>query len=122
MRAGDVARALQLYRGPYLDDCYLEWAQQLRRDLETRFLGMLLAALDRIVDPHLVKAVCQALLSRDPACQKAYTHSMRADLTLGLPQQALRTFQEARQKLRGEGGIEPGVELLREQQRAKLSL
>ena len=122
LRMEDVARALQLYRGPYLDDCYLEWAQQLRRDLDTRFLGLLVAALDRIVDPHMVKSVCQALLSRDPACQKAYAHSMRADLTLGMPQQALKTFQEARLKLRGEWGIEPGVELLREQQRAKLLL
>lgn len=109
LRLGDVELVLQLYRGRFLEDCYLDWAEQLRRDLEGRFVACLLASLEGLVDPHLRQAVSQALLLREPDCEAAYVHSMRADLELGMPQRALRTFEMARQKL----GSDLGVELMR---------
>lgn len=122
LSSGDVARSLQLYRGAFLDDCYLDWAQQVRQDLEIRFVGMLLASLEVLADPHLRQSACQALLARDPICQPAYLASMQADLALGMPQRALKTFALACQKLRSELGAEPAVELVREQQRARMAL
>jgi len=118
LRAGDVRSALQLYRGAYLDDCYLDWAQQLRHQLEARLVATLLAQLEGLTDPHLVLAACRALLERDPHCRPAYLESMRADLDLGMPERALRTFELARQRLDGELSID----LVRQQQRAKLLL
>lgn len=121
LQSTDVAEALRLYRGPFLEDCYLDWAESLRHDLEARFVGMLFSMLPNLADPHLRQAACRALLTRDPHCQPAYLESMRADLELGVPQRALKTFARASQKLRDELGVEPGIELLREQQRARLA-
>ena len=118
LRAGDVGLVLQLYRGRFLEDCYADWAEHLRNDLENRFCSFLLSALEGLGDAHLRQAASQALLLREPDCQPAYVYSMRADLELGMPQRALRTFELARQKL----GCEPCIELLREQQRARLAL
>ena len=37
-QAGELERAFELYRGPYLQDCYMDWAMEARRDLERRLI------------------------------------------------------------------------------------
>jgi len=120
-----LSRVLSLYRGPYLEGCYYEWAVNRRDQLEQRMLDALLyLASGRQSQERHSEAVEVALrvLDLDPCCQEAYRLVMRSYLEGGRPEEAVRSFHSARQILKNDLDMEPSIELMELHQRALLSL
>ena len=118
-------RAIQLYRGPFLDDCYMDWAVAVRQTLEirvTQCLGDWLATVACAERAAETLDYAQRLLQLNDCSQEGYLASMRAHLWQGRPEWAVRTFETGQKTLQRELGVEPGLPMLELFQRAKLSL
>lgn len=120
-----LRQVLSAYRGPYLEGCYMEWALQIRTQCErqvleaARQLATITLSLQRYAE--CVEA-CSRLLELDSCCQDAYQMSMQAHTALSRPEESLRLYETARKILHRELGLEPSIELMREQQRALLAI
>lgn len=120
LKAGDATPlrlALELYRGPYLDGCYLDWALNRRTQLEQDLLaaGLELLAADLAAERWAeASAVARRLVQVDACCQEAYLGGMQAARHQGRPEEGLRLFEQCQATLRRELDIEPSVELTRE--------
>lgn len=122
---GHARRALQLYRGPYLEDCYLDWALDIRNQTELRVLeaARLLAGLAVGAQAWLeVLEAARRILDLDPLDQDAYLMLMQANTSLGRAEEAARQYEACRKMLKNELGMEPGLDLMREHQRALIAL
>ncbi len=107
-------RASQLYRGAYLEGCYLEWALLRRGQLELRVSEALLClASGRHQQGRWQECleVAQRLVQIDPCSQGAYRMMMAAYLSLNRAADAVRCYQSARATLERELGMEPDPEL-----------
>lgn len=135
LREGDQARgtaaldcyrrAVQLYKGPFLDECYMEWAVEIRRELERKVLEAARKLLDGGVEDGRNLEVLEygeRVLRLDPCCQQACLSVMGACLALARPEEAVRHFRMCQEALRRELGMDPGLDLLRLHQRALLNL
>ncbi len=125
-RAIDVLKAgLSLYRGPYLEGCYMEWALAQRTRIEhlvaDAFERLMLycVGLERWRECH---EVALRLLELDPYNQKAHETVLDANLGLGRPEEALRHFKACKKLLQREMGLEPTIEIVRKAQLAKMAL
>lgn len=115
----------QLYRGPYLEGCYQDWADSQRNQLEVRVLHAVQSCLPGLVQggkPEELLETCLFATQLDPCLQEAHAAAMQAYLTLGRPEQALRHYQWAEKALLEELGVEPSLGLLEQYQRARLAL
>lgn len=115
----------QLYRGPYLEGCYQDWADTQRNQLEARVLGALQSCLPGLAQAGKPEELLETSLFAtqiDPCLQEAHGAAMQAYLALGRPEQALRHFQWAEKALSQELGVEPSLALLEQYQRARLAL
>lgn len=129
---GDVSQALhhlrqavQLYRGPFLESCYMDWALELRQNTELKVMEGLhqLARLTlQQARRDECREVCQRLLDLDPLHQQAYALWMQSLLEDERPQEVLRIFERARRTLSKELGCEPELALLELYQRARMKL
>ena len=118
-------RALTLYRGPFLEDCYMDWALSLRQTLEIRITRCLIDWLNQKAAPERAAETldyAQRLLALDDCSQEGYLAAMRAHLWQNRPEWSIRTFETAQKVLQRELGAEPGLPLLEAFQRARLSL
>lgn len=121
----DWKKAIQLYRGPFLEDCYMDWAVSLRQTFEIRItqcLGEWLAGLASAERAAETLDYAQRLLQLDNCSQEAYLACMRAHLWQGRPEWALRTYETCQKTLQRELGAEPSLAILEVYQRARLSL
>ncbi len=112
-------RAVSLYRGPYLEDCYMDWALTTRTRLERSILDALwelVSSSDE--DAELVGR----LLELDPCHQGAYALQMRAHLQSGRNDLAVKAYERCERALRRELNLEPNLELLELRERARLNL
>lgn len=116
-------QAVDLYRGPYLESCYLEWAET-RRGRAELLVGQ---ALQRIVQALLDRKRPQELLlyagrlaELDLCSLEAHQAVMQAQLELARPEAALRQFEVYRRNLERELGLEPPISMLELRQRAIL--
>ena len=127
-----LRRAIQLYRGPFLENCYLDWAITLRQQLEfqmtqvhLRLAETLLTGLDGQADAVAlseVLEVCQRAVDIDSCCQQAYALTMKAHLQSGRAQEALKVFDRCQKILHRELHAEPSIPLLELQMRARMLL
>jgi DNA-binding response OmpR family regulator len=113
--------AVQLYRGPYLEICYLDWAVGQRERTEL-FVLQLLRKLVTCLSPAETLEYAGRLLELDNCCQEGHLALMRASVALGQPEAAVRQFEAAKRTLHKELGMEPSIALLEAHQRALLSL
>lgn len=107
-------KALQLYRGPYLEGCFMDWAQELRQRAHADVLEggrTLLGYFQSIQDWESVVAVAPQLLQWDPCCQTSSGHLMRAQTERGNPHEAFRVYESCVQNLDRELGVGPGPEV-----------
>lgn len=115
---------LQLYQGPYLEGCYLDWAVSFRSQLEDRLTFSLrsLAQTAQSLDRHEQVLECSRLmLDLDPCNQDAHMLAMQSYTALGRPEQALRQYDAARKVLKKDLGIEPSIALEEARLRASMA-
>lgn len=129
--AGDSSLALsahlrvaELYRGPYLEGCYMDWALAYR----TRLEQTMVTSVSYLTDHYLqtdeagrALEYAQRLLEHDPCSQEAYQQTMKAYLKLTRYADAVRLFKECQRQLRRELDMEPSVEMHRLHQMALMS-
>ncbi|MBN9417251.1 MAG: FHA domain-containing protein [Candidatus Eremiobacteraeota bacterium] len=107
-------KALQLYRGPYLDGCFMDWAQEVRQRTHADVLEggrALLGHLHSIQDWEAIVAVAPQVLGLDACCQASSAQWMRAQIERGNPHEAFRIYETCVQNLDRELGVGPGPEV-----------
>jgi DNA-binding response OmpR family regulator/DNA-binding SARP family transcriptional activator len=120
-----LKRVHKLYKGPYLEGCYQDWALSIRHSLENDILvlfGKLCGWLEAQRRGDELAEFARWMLGIDPCCQQAHISVMRSLLLTERPEEAVRHFERTRTLLAQELAMEPSIELLREHQKALLSL
>jgi len=118
-------RAVALYRGPFLEGCYMDWAEPVRlRAFSTVCEGLINLAgwAQQAGRPAECLEHARRLWDLDPCRQDACLLAMQALQALGRAEEAVRLFERCKKALQRELEMEPGVPLLEAQQRALMSL
>ncbi|MBI3927457.1 MAG: response regulator [Armatimonadetes bacterium] len=118
-------RVAELYRGPYLDGCYMDWAITARNRIEKGVLDALVRLVEmtsRLERHGETLEYGRRVLELDPCCQQAHLAVMRALMAVGRPEEAVRQFDQCRKVLAREMKMEPSIEMLEVHQRALLSI
>lgn len=116
-------RLMELYRGPYLEGCYLEWAVTRRTELEQRLQeAFQFAAEAALWSENFEEALefARRSLEFEPCSQSSHLVSLQAYLGLARPEQAIRHYEACERTLSRELGIEPSIELFKAYQKARL--
>lgn len=116
-------QVVALYRGPYLEGCYMDWAVRLRDSLELEILSALMKVAGAAFEAGLkaeALELSQQVCEYDNCNQPAHELVMESCLALGKPEHALRTFQKLESSLKRELGIEPSTAILRAYHKARL--
>ncbi len=115
--------ALEVYRGPYLEGCFLEWANNRRVSLERQTAdgALQLAGLHFDSDEHreAVEAA-RVSLKFEPARQEAHLMVMKALIKGGRPEAAIDQYHECEKLLRQTYGTEPETIMIEYFHRAKM--
>ncbi|MEJ5308224.1 MAG: BTAD domain-containing putative transcriptional regulator [Anaerolineae bacterium] len=108
--ASEVARAVALYRGPFMDGYYDDWVLPERERLRELFL----TAVERLIADCKAQGAYQAALAHarrlaaeDPWREAAHCEVMRLCHLLGHDAEALKQYQMLRQLLTDDLGLEP---------------
>jgi DNA-binding SARP family transcriptional activator len=112
-------------RGPFLEDCFDEWAQTIRQTTELQLLDLakcLLARLESQENWERVIPVGSQIIQLDRFAQWACLALMRALRETGRGSEGLRLFEQSRKVWLEELGLEPQIELLREEQEIRARL
>ncbi len=105
------------YAGPFLPECYLDWAVTARQSLELQVIELarsLLPRLEHRQDFEAILAVASQVMQIDRQDQWACLQVMRALRQRGRLSEAVRVFERSRVLWREELGLEPEAALLRE--------
>jgi DNA-binding response OmpR family regulator len=123
-KAADLhAQVVKLARGPFLEDCYQDWASVTRNSVTQRLMtshSYLMKSAKVEENSLLCQEHAKALLDLDAYHQPAHLGLMEAWLDLGHPARAIEQFESCRKLLSEELDIEPSDELLKVYQRARL--
>jgi DNA-binding SARP family transcriptional activator len=110
-----LTRAVQLYQGDLLPECYDEWLnperERLRRQLSNA-LDRLINVLERKRDYLAAIVFAERLLQLDQLNESAHRHIMRLHSLAGDRTGALRAYQSCAAELKKELSIEPEAETL----------
>ncbi|MEW6282429.1 MAG: BTAD domain-containing putative transcriptional regulator, partial [Candidatus Eremiobacterota bacterium] len=110
-------RAIELYRGDLVEDYpYADWAGSERERLKGRLLEAAWSVAEEALEAGEAESAAQAaqaMLERDPCCEEAYRILMRLHLARDHAYLATRVYEQCRQKLREELGVEPSPETQR---------
>lgn len=101
---------LVLYGGPFLPERrYEDWAAAERERLQTLALAALTRLAELLLPSDPVEAIrlAQQALSIDPVWENAARALMRAFMQTGNRPMALRAYQQCREAIRAEFGLEP---------------
>ncbi|MBM3465234.1 MAG: hypothetical protein FJX76_24335, partial [Armatimonadetes bacterium] len=116
-------RMALLYRGPYLDGCYMDWAIDRRNRLEQNVLSAMVRVSEVSLDAGRPKEALEyagRVLDIDPCHQESHWVAMQAYLASGRPEEAIRQFERCEKNLRREMGIDPLIKLVETYHRARL--
>jgi two-component SAPR family response regulator len=97
--------AIDLVRGPYLEDVDAVWAWPERERLNKAFLAALLGLASLLEDAGQMseaKGACQRALDFDPTCEAAYRQLMRIFHQVGDRQSLIHLFAHC-EKMLGDG-------------------
>lgn len=118
-------RAVDLYRGPYLDSCYMEWAVHRRSEVEALVQRTLRRLLDVLFEKNRYAEMLEygnRLVLLDGWSQDGHLAVMRANTALGRPEAAIRQFETCKKILMRELQAEPSIAMLEAYQRARLAM
>jgi len=128
LAAGDAVgllQAVRLYRGPFLEGNFDDWALLRRQAHEELFCQLALKGAELFHEegryPECLECA-EAVLKVAPQRQDALAVAMRAWLKQGRPEMVIERFRHFEKVAAKEYGIEPAIELFELFQRAKLSL
>ncbi|MBX3170967.1 MAG: response regulator [Candidatus Eremiobacteraeota bacterium] len=122
---GRWKKAVDLYRGPYLETCYMDWAVTTRESLEVTILTCLRSLLEILVSQQRAAETLEyanRLLELDKYCQEGHLAAMKAHLWQGRPEASIKQFEQCKKLLARELQIEPSIALLEAHQRTLLSV
>ncbi len=111
-----LEQAFALRRGQFLeglapeDAAFADWLEDNRRALDNQWCeatARLLRVLEREGDHRRSQDVAGRLLSVDPLCELAHQSVIRAHIAMNNRSLALRHYQEFREKLDRELGVQP---------------
>lgn len=114
----------EVFNGPFLEECYMEWAIQIRREVEDTVIEASLqlaeAALEKTKFDEALECARTAL-KLDPCLAEAIGYIMHAYIGLQRPSAAVRQFESYKRALALEFDAFPSIELERLHQQARLS-
>ncbi|MFN8608943.1 MAG: response regulator [Vulcanimicrobiota bacterium] len=124
---GDLAslrQALDLVTGPYLQGCYLDWAERRRSQLDEELTELYLKVARDYLDekPQATLDYSQKVLDLNPLQQEAHLLRMQAFLKSKQPDRAIKQYEVCQRDLQRELGIEPLTALVESYHRARLAL
>ena len=125
LAADHYTQAVKLYRGPYLEGCYMEWVMGIRTRVERQVLEAYRNLLTLTAQQsHWVEVLEHGhrLLEIDPCCQEAFQHLMQANLAMGRAEESVRLYEQCCKLLRRELAMEPSIAIFEQYQRARISL
>lgn len=105
-----LRQAVTLYSGPYLEDIFMEWADQRREELRTLYLNALeqLAAMEmggkRFRE---ARELYERIVGTDPYRDEAHLALMKSMADSGAASAAIAHYKEYKQLLRKELNAEP---------------
>ena len=108
-----LERALGLYRGPFLDGMYTDWAlleQERLRGLYLAGLARLLAGHKRAGDYQTALTTAQRLVATEPLHEAAHRELMCLYHILGRDAEAVAQYETCSEVLREELGVGPAKE------------
>lgn len=119
----ELQAALEVYRGPYLEGCYLDWALRRRQELERKTSdgALLLAELHLESGDHrdAVEAA-RKVLTLEPARQEAHLLAMKALMDGGRPEAAIDQYHECEKALKQHYDTEPETVMIEFYHRARM--
>lgn len=118
-------RVAQLYRGPFLDGCYMDWALTLRDRLEREVSALLFRLAQHCWSKKRLdeaQEYVQRALDVDPCHQEGHLLAMHVFMASNRPEEAVRQFERAERLLRQRMDMLPSIELMEAHQRARLSI
>ena len=113
----DAQSAILNYTGPFLAECYLDWAVDARQTLELQVFDVarfLLGRLEKRSKWEAMLAVGSHILQHDRHAQWACLAVMKALRNTGRAGEAVRLFERNAKVWEEEMGCEPEAELVRE--------
>jgi two-component SAPR family response regulator len=116
---------LELYRGPYLESCYMNWADGIRTRLHQETTSLLyVVASQAESDSNFEVALefAEKLTEIEPCSEAGLLLVMRSLLELGRPEQIVSRFEAAERDFRIHLDAEPTIPMVELFYRAKLSL
>lgn len=124
-RLSGYRRVVSLYRGPYLEGCYADWALNRRKELEGRVCeaayhiaqGALAAE-----NAHEAVEFSNRALNLDPTRQDVLCISLRGHILAGRPAAAVSQYEQYAKWLKSEFEAEPTIDVMREYHRARMGL
>jgi two-component SAPR family response regulator len=121
----ELQAALEVYRGPYLEGCYLDWALRRRQELERKTSdgALQLAELHLESGDHrdAVEAA-RKVLTLEPARQEAHLLAMKALMDGGRPEAAIDQFHECAKALKQHYDTEPETVMIEYFHRARMMM
>lgn len=121
----ELQAALEIYRGPYLEGCFLDWALRRRQSLERQTAdGALQLAELHFASEDYREAVeaARETLKLEPTRQEAHLMVMKALIKGGRPEAAIDQFHECESLLRQHYNTEPETVMIEYYHRAKMSM
>ncbi|MCL5959531.1 MAG: tetratricopeptide repeat protein, partial [Chloroflexi bacterium] len=105
-----LRRAVNLYRGPYLDDVYTDWTDAKRQALEEAYVDAL-GSLARLHYDNRDYEACldllQKILAKDAFREDIHAETMRCYESMGSPSLAIKHYRKYAEFLKNELGAEP---------------
>jgi ATP/maltotriose-dependent transcriptional regulator MalT/two-component SAPR family response regulator len=113
-REENLKQAIKLYKDPYLQDLYMEWADRRREELRSKYLEAL-SALAKIESQEKrfneAKKLYERIVAVDPYRDEAHLSLMKCLTLSGAPSSAIAHFKRYKSLLRKELNSEPLPEL-----------
>jgi two-component SAPR family response regulator len=124
-RVPGYRRVVSLYRGPYLEGCYADWALNRRKELESRVAEAAFQIAQVALggeNAHEAVEFSNRALNLDPTRQDVLCISLRGHILAGRPAAAVAQYEQYAKWLRQEFEAEPTIDVMREYHRARLGL
>ncbi|RLC63687.1 MAG: hypothetical protein DRI01_04735, partial [Chloroflexi bacterium] len=112
--AANLEKAIQVYRGPFMEEFYSEWTEIRRRELEHKYLRVLSLLANFYGDKgnyDRAIALLEKSLAIDPYQDEIYCHIMEWCLVVGDKASAMQTYKRYIDTVVGETEFGPSARM-----------